>query len=156
MTRNLGFSGIRVAPAALALTIVLSTAACAPVLQSHGYAPPNVELDRITVGQDTKQTVGRALGRPGDTGILTDDAWYYVASNTETYLYRAKEVVDRRIVAIQFDEQDVVRDISVYGIEDGRAVRLVSRTTETFGNELSVIQQVLGNVFNPGSLIDAN
>lgn len=156
MTRYSGFSGGRVAPAALALTLVLTVGACAPRLQSHGYAPPDVELDRITVGQDSKQTVGRALGRPGDTGILTDDAWYYVASNTETYLYRAKQVTGRRIVAIQFDEQDVVRNISVYGIEDGRAVRLVSRTTETFGNELSVIQQVLGNIFNPGSLIEGN
>ncbi|WP_185802779.1 outer membrane protein assembly factor BamE [Pontivivens nitratireducens] len=137
----------------VALAAVLVLGACAPRFQSHGYAPPDVELDRIVVGQDTKRTVGTALGRPGDTGILTDDAWYYVATNTETYLYRAKEVTERRVVAVQFDDDQIVRDVSVYGIEDGRPVELVSRTTETFGNELSVVQQILGNLLNPGNLI---
>lgn len=135
------------------LLCVLAVSACAPRFKSHGYAPPQVELDRIAVGQDTKRTVGGLLGRPGDTGILTDDAWYYVATDTETYLYGPKEVTGRRVVAIQFDEEDVVRDVSVYGIEDGRTVQLVTRTTETFGNELSIIEQVLGNIFNPGNLI---
>ncbi|SOH92367.1 Outer membrane protein assembly factor BamE, lipoprotein component of the BamABCDE complex [Monaibacterium marinum] len=153
MIRISGFRVHGLGLGGLALVATLTLGACAPLLHSHGYAPPDIELDRIVVGQDSKRTVGAALGRPGDTGILTDDAWYYVASNTETYLYRAKEVVGRRVVAIQFDENDVVRDVSVYGIEDGHSVRIVSRTTETFGNELSIITQVVGNIFNPGNLI---
>ncbi|WP_316015590.1 outer membrane protein assembly factor BamE [Roseobacter sp. HKCCA0434] len=136
-----------------ALGTVMSVGACAPRLSSHGYAPPDVELDRITVGQDTKASVGAALGRPSDAGVLTDQAWYYVSTSTSAYLYSAPEVIDRRVVAIQFDEAEVVRDVSVYGLEDGRPIRLVTRTTETFGNELSIIDQVLGNVFNPGNLL---
>ena len=62
-------------------------------------------------------------------------------------------MTERRVVAVQFDDDQIVRDVSVYGIEDGRPVELVSRTTETFGNELSVVQQILGNLLNPGNLI---
>jgi len=153
MIRNTGFSVQGPMLGGVMLAAVLVLGACSPRLESHGYAPPDVELERISVGVDSKRTIGAALGRPGDTGILTDDAWYYVATNSESYLYRAKQVVGRRVVAIQFDEADVVQDVSVYGLEDGRAVELVSRTTETFGNELSIVQQVLGNIFNPGNLI---
>lgn len=153
MTRITGIRRPGLAACCVLIAGALALSGCAPRLLSHGYAPPDVELNRIAVGQDTKATVGRALGRPGDTGILTDDAWYYVATNTETYLYGPKEVTGRRVVAIQFDADDVVRDVSVYGLEDGRVVQLVTRTTETFGNELSVVQQVLGNIFNPGNLI---
>lgn len=136
-----------------ALMIATGLAACAPTLQSHGYAPPDSELDDIVVGQSTKQTVGGALGRPSDLGVLEDDAWYYVSSTTSTYLYEAPELVERRVVAVQFDENDVVRDVTVYGLQDGRAVPLVTRVTETFGDELTVIDQILGGLFNPAGLV---
>ena len=39
----------------------------------------------------------------------------------------------------------------VYGQEDGRTIAYVDRTTPTEGNELTLIQQLLGNLgrFNP-------
>ncbi|QPH53160.1 outer membrane protein assembly factor BamE [Pontivivens ytuae] len=127
--------------------------ACAPSLRSHGYAPQPEVLDTVEVGIDTRQTVASKLGRPGDSGILENDEWYYVATTTRTYLYNAPEVIERRVVAVQFDEQSVVRDVTEYTLADGRDVEFVSRTTETFGSELSVVQQLLGNIFNPAGLL---
>jgi hypothetical protein len=33
----------------------------------------------------------------------------------------------------------------IYGVEDGRIVEPVERTTPTYGQELTVMQQLLGN-----------
>jgi len=49
-------------------------------------------------------------------------------------------------VAIHFDPSGVVEDVKVYGPDDARQVKLVDRTTPTAGKEITVLQQLLGNV----------
>jgi hypothetical protein len=46
--------------------------------------------------------------------------------------------------------------VNRYGLEDGRVIDLATRTTPTFGRELTVLQQLFGNIgnFDPGQLIN--
>lgn len=127
-----------------ALTGVL--AACEPVTRSHGYTPDDALLADVTVGQDTRDTVAQKIGRPITTSTFDDEGWYYVSSTIEQYLYNAPRVVDRRIVAVRFDDNDVVADVNTYGVEDGRIIDLATQTTPTHGRELTILQQVLGNL----------
>lgn len=143
-------------PAAIALILAaLLLSACSATYRGHGYAPTPEELGNILPGQDTKGSVQAKIGRPGGTGLIGEDAWYYVASTVESFAYREPVVVDRRVVAVQFDETGIVSDVSQFGIEEGRVVDLVSRTTPTYGRELTVVQQLMGNLlnFNPGSVL---
>lgn len=132
------------------LTIVLclggAVAGCAPVIRNHGYVPQDVELTEILVGQDTRGSVRRKIGRPGSTGIFTDDGWYYVQTQVEHYTYHDPEVIDRRVVAIRFDEQDVVAAVNRYGLDDGRVIDLETRTTPTYGRQLTILEQAFGNI----------
>ena len=57
-------------------------------------------------------------------------------------------MVDRTVLAVHFDQRGVVRDIERYGLEDGRIVNLTTRTTETGGRELGVLEQLFGNLLN--------
>ena len=41
-----------------------------------------------------------------------------------------------------------MRDIERYGLEDGRIINLTTRTTETGGRELGVLEQLFGNLLN--------
>lgn len=129
--------------AALAASLL---AGCAREMESHGYAPAAEELATIQVGQDTRNTVRRKIGRPSATGIFTDDGWYYVASEVENYLFYEPRVASRRVVAVRFDQNDVVASVNEYGLEDGRVIDLETRTTPTLGRELTILQQVLGNI----------
>ena len=119
---------------------------CTEVVSTHGYAPPQAELAELAVGQDTKGSVRRKIGRPGLSGLFTDDGWYYVATTVGRKTYHEPRVVDRRVVAVTFDENDTVASINEYGLEDGRIVDLETRTTPTRGRELTILQQVLGNI----------
>ena len=49
-------------------------------------------------------------------------------------------------VAVEFDADDVVASVNVYGLEDGRIVDLQTRTTPTQGRQLTIMQQLLGNL----------
>ncbi|MEE3101518.1 MAG: outer membrane protein assembly factor BamE, partial [Pseudomonadota bacterium] len=88
-------------------------------------------------------------------GVMRNDAWYYVSSRVETLAYNAPEVTDRRIVAVHFDDAGVLASADVYGLEDGRIINLVTRTTPTFGRELTILQQIFGNLTNAGAAVAA-
>lgn len=130
---------------ALALTAAL-VAGCAPVVRTHGYVPVPEALDRIAVGVDTRGTVQSKIGRPSATSVFDDDGWYYVSSVVEHLAFYEPEIVERTVVAVTFDENDVVTGVNRYGLEDGRVIDLATNTTPTYGRQLTIIEQILGNI----------
>jgi outer membrane protein assembly factor BamE (lipoprotein component of BamABCDE complex) len=139
MRRSLALAGIAACAAALA-------AGCSPVIRNHGYTPQPAELAELQVGLDTRATVQSKIGRPAGTGIFTDDGWYYVSSKVEHLTYHAPEVVDRRVVAVLFDQNDVLAAVNEYGLEDGRVVDLETKTTPTYGRQLTILEQAFSNI----------
>lgn len=142
--RSKSLRGVAISVSAVWLLV----AACAPTTQVHGYVPSPDEVSRITPGVDTFATVEETLGLPSSGGLLAGSAWYYVQSVIENYTYNPPRVIDRTIVAVNFDDNGVVRDVARYGIEDGRIVTLTTRVTETGGRELGIIEQLFGNIAN--------
>ena len=136
----------RVAGLVLAAIIGGGLSGCAAEVKNHGYAPDDALLAEITAGTDTRGSVRRKIGRPSTTGVFTESGWYYVATTVEHYMYYQPKVTDRRVVAVQFDADDVVAAVNVYGLEDGRIIDLQTRTTPTYGRELTILQQILGNI----------
>jgi outer membrane protein assembly factor BamE (lipoprotein component of BamABCDE complex) len=130
-----------------ALGLVLALAACEPILRSHGYTPSPEKLAQISEGVDTRGSVQRKIGRPAMNDLYaTDDAWYYVSSIVKEESYKAPVVIDRKVVAIEFDEQGIVTGVGQFGLEDGQIVDLVTRTTPTYGSQLTILEQLFGNI----------
>lgn len=146
----------RVARAALLATLALGSvlAACAPTTRIHGYVPSQADVARITPGVDDIFSVEESLGRPSSSGLLQEGAWYYVQSTVSTFAFNAPEVVDRTVLAVNFDQNGIVTGIDRYGIEDGRVINLTTRTTDTGGRQMGVLEQLFGNLLNidPASL----
>ena len=135
-------------PGLAAILCGFLAAACAPTVQVHGYVPPQADIARIRPGVDNTAAVQQILGLPSSSGVLRDSAWYYVQSTVENYTYHAPKVVDRTVVAVNFDNRGVVRDVKRYGLADGRVINLETRTTETGGRELGMLEQLFGNILN--------
>lgn len=125
---------------------VLLVMGCSPTIRVHGYVPSNADLAQIRPGVDTFETVEEAIGRPSSSGLLRDQSWYYVQSVVENYTYNPPRVIDRTVLAVEFDSNGVVTGLASYGLEDGRIVNLTTRTTETGGRQLSVLEQLFGNL----------
>lgn len=143
----------RGATLALGALAALALAACEPIVRVHGYAPAEAQLAQLEPGIDSAATVTAKIGRPSTAGVMRNDAWYYVSSRVETLAYNAPEVTERRVVAIRFDDQGTLASTDLYGLEEGRVINLVTRTTPTFGRELTILQQVFGNLANAGSAV---
>lgn len=134
----------------LALAMVLAgtmgLAGCSTVERSRGYVPDASDLAEITIGVDNKLSVQDSLGSPSTVGTFDDDAWYYIRSRHERLAFFAEEVVAREVVAIYFDDQDRVEDVAHYGLQDGQVVSYSTRKTPTRGREMTILEQLLGNV----------
>ena len=134
---------IRNAAIALAATGLI---ACSPIVRNHGYIPVAEDLNRIVIGQDTRESVAEIVGPPTAGGVLNGTGYYYVQSRFETLgLFRPEEV-SREVLAITFNANGTVRNIERFGLERGRVVVLSRRVTDDNIADVSFIGQLLGNV----------
>ncbi|WP_333587989.1 outer membrane protein assembly factor BamE [Phenylobacterium sp.] len=144
------FRSLATAAAAAAL---LATGACAPITTYSGFQAIDASPKEVVVGQDTKSTVRGRLGSPSATSTFEDNVWFYVAQVKERVAFRKPVVVNREVVAIRFNEDsEVVESVDLYTLEDGRQVAFSDRETPTRGRELTVLEQLLGNVGRGGML----
>lgn len=127
---------------------VVVVAACTAQYRDHGFVPSDDDLTRIVVGESTRDDVGRIVGRPTSTGVLSGSGWYYVGSRFRHYGLREPREVERQVVAISFDEQGLVENVERYTLEDGRIVTISRRVTDSNVKGLSFLRQLLGNIGN--------
>ena len=145
----------RMIRACVAIAAIAVLSACVAQTRNHGYVPSEAELSQISVGQDTMQTVGEAVGRPSAEGLLDATGWYYVRSQFKTLGAFAPKEVDRQVVAISFDDKGVVSNIERFGLEGGRVVALSRRVTTSNTRGVTFLQQLFGNLgrIDTGTLI---
>ncbi len=133
--------------ALLVLAAALSCAAgCASRTSVHGDPIDEVRLSSIVKGTHTRGDVAAAFGSPSSSSPFTEDTWYYISSRMEGFAFLADAEVHRQIVVVRFDDRGVVDDIQLLALENGRVVEFVNRETPSFGEDLSILQQFLGNV----------
>ncbi|WP_332640340.1 outer membrane protein assembly factor BamE [Brevundimonas sp.] len=133
------------------LIVVLSaaalTAACAPVIGQNGFQAIDAKPADIVAGTDTKQTVLTKLGTPSTTSTFErDNVWYYISQVTEKYTYNRPQVTQRSVTEITFNDAGQVSAVNNLGLEDGRVVAMNGRETPTRGRQLTILEQLLGNV----------
>lgn len=132
----------------LALVGPLLLAACAEREYRGGFVLEEETLNRIKVGETTQRQVAATLGSPSSISTFNanNDTWYYISKETRAMAFLTPEVIDQQVLAIDFDPQGRVKDIRRYGLKDGREIAFVDRSTPTRGRELTILQQLLGNL----------
>ncbi len=155
MGRSGIYAGRRIAAVLLAALLSVALAGCAAVYRDHGYAPSDRDLEKVVVGESTRETVEKDVGRPSSSGILAGSGWYYVASRFREYGARAPKEVDRQVVAISFNEQGVVENVERFGLDKGKAIVLSRRVTGSGIKGQGFLRQLLGNLgtLSPGQFL---
>ncbi|MCS6879665.1 MAG: outer membrane protein assembly factor BamE [Geminicoccaceae bacterium] len=134
-------------PRALAgASLALAISACTPTVINHGYRLDTARLDAIRPGVTSREEVRRLLGSPSTVATLDDKTWYYVAQRKERANFYQEKLVDQEVVAIVFDERGLVARVEVNGLHDAQPIEPVADTTPTRGNELTLWEQIVGNI----------
>ena len=142
------------AAAALALAGGVALAGCQPVVDYRGFVPQETAIEQVRIGS-SKAQVEELLGSPSAQSTIGGGSYYYISSVFETTAFYEPEEVDRKVYAVEFDETDTVQRVAYYGLKDGRVFDFISRKTPTRGKELSVVQELFGNLgrFNDGASV---
>jgi outer membrane protein assembly factor BamE (lipoprotein component of BamABCDE complex) len=134
------------AMACAALLSIGALTACTPGIDRRGFVPDETDTQPIQSGVDTKSTILARYGTPSTVAAFDDNAWYYISDTKERRTYHLPTTTQRTVLAVKFGQNDVVDEVKTYGMADGRVVNYSNRETPTRGRELSVIEQIFGNV----------
>jgi len=143
---GLTFSRIFASRALVLGLLALTLTACAPRVATRGNLVDDDRVASLHEGISRRADVAAALGTPTVVGTFDSANWYYIGQKTEKYAFFQPDVVERKVLAIRFDETGTVRKIEQLDLNAGREVDLVDRQTPTAGRELSFLEQMLGNV----------
>jgi outer membrane protein assembly factor BamE (lipoprotein component of BamABCDE complex) len=141
----------------LVMAVLGVSSACEPTVDLRGNLPAPERVAEIKPGRFTKNDVTALLGTPASTSVFGDERWYYISSKVESVAFFKPEELERQVVVIDFDRTGTVTNVHRLELKDGKDVSMNSRETPTAGRDLSVIEQLLGNVgkFNSKSKDDA-
>jgi outer membrane protein assembly factor BamE (lipoprotein component of BamABCDE complex) len=135
-----------------AFAISLSAAsllACTARIETQGYIPDEELVAQIQIGVDGPRDVAEVLGTPpSETPFSVDNTrtWYYIMRRTKRESFFDEEVLDQRVLAVEFDESGYVSGFRRYELADGQLVEPVDRVTPTRGRRLGFFEQIFGNV----------
>ena len=134
--------------AALVVLSAGALGACAPVIGQHGFQAIDAKPQDVVAGTDTKETVLARLGSPSTTSTFEPDTvWYYMTQMTERYTYNKPQVSQRTVTEITFNKaDDKVASVRTLSLADGRQIAMERRETPTRGRQLTILEQLLGNV----------
>lgn len=121
-------------------------AACEPRIGAHGFVPNPERVAQVQPGAADKLDVSEILGAPSAVANFDASTWYYVSQRSSATAFFKPEIVEQTVLAVRFDDNDLVSSVDRFTLEDGRIVDPVARQTPTAGNELTLLQQLFGNI----------
>jgi outer membrane protein assembly factor BamE (lipoprotein component of BamABCDE complex) len=114
----------------------------------HGYQLNPKTAEDVKVGSSAEQILV-LLGSPTTTSTVGGSAWYYISQTTDRGLgFMPPKVTSQRIFAVYFNKDKKVDRVANYGLEDGKLIDFVSRTTPTAGAESTFLKGMFINLLH--------
>ena len=130
---------------------------CAPTVANHGWRLDPAAVAQIQPGKSTRADVQRLLGSPSSVPTFDDASWFYVSQKTEVRSFYQSKVEAQDVLRIDFSRDGVVTDVKQHGLDMAQNISPAPEKTRTMGNELTLVQQFIGNIgrFNSGAAADS-
>lgn len=129
-----------------ALLLSVGFVGCGGTVNTHGDKLEADRLNELVPGQHTRNDVAAILGSPSSTSPFDAESWYYISNRTETLAFLAPEVTEQQVVVVRFNNEGIVTEIDTLGLDHSRKVDIVDRETPTTGNDVSVLDEFIGNI----------
>ena len=133
----------RVLPWAASLALAaLMLAGCELRTNTQGNLVDSQLLEQVKPGALNKDQVETLLGPPSSVSTFDHTTWYYIAKQTRQIAFFDPEVLEQKVIEIEFDKEGTVKAIHKFGPEDGRDVEIVDRTTPSRGKQAGIFDSI--------------
>lgn len=152
-TAATGAGRSRLRPVALAATLLL-LGGCAAQTLKHGHHFQETDLQQVQPGMN-EDSVRMALGTPDTTSAMPGgNAYYYISSTTKQSSFFKEEEVDRKVLAVYFNQTGSVDKVAQYGMKDGRVFDFVKNETPAHLRDKGFISRFFRGVGPKQKLFD--
>jgi len=128
------------------LAAPLALMGCENIVDQRGFAATPGSVEKIEVGAQSREDVVRLVGSPSAVATFNPNVWYYISQKQETYAFLKPKITEQKVMQLTFNDTGRLQAIKKYDLEDAESITMVSRITPTAGKELTVLEQILGNV----------
>lgn len=127
--------------------LLICLVACTPTIAQRGKLIESEDLSAIKIGQTRQPEVQLRLGTPSMTGMFdNNETWYYVSEKTENKSFFRPKIINRQVYILKFDPVGLLTDLKELDQYDGQPVHFAKDITPVTGNDLTVVQQLVGNI----------
>lgn len=136
---------------ALLAPLLVALPGCDPNFNQRGFAPTPGSVEKLEVGTQSREDVIRLVGSPSAVSTFNPNIWYYISETQESFAFLKSVISEQKVIQVTFNDSGRVQAIKNYDLKDAENIAMVQRITPTSGKELTVLEQILGNVgkFNP-------
>ena len=117
----------------------------------QGFVVDEQTLQLVPPGSSREQVL-LTLGTPTTKEVFDNEVFYYISQTRKRgAAFMKPKLVDQRILAVYFNDEDTVERIANYGLQDGRVFDFISRTTPTGGRDETFLAQILSGSLSPSA-----
>jgi len=124
----------------------LALSGCERNLEMRGFAATPGSVEKLETDTQSREDVVRLIGSPSATATFNPNVWYYISQKQEQFAFFKAEVIEQKVLQLSFNDSGRLQTIKSYDLADGRDITMVARITPTAGKELTVLEQIMGNV----------
>ncbi len=136
----------RAFPLAIVITASLAAGGCDSIIDQRGFAATPGSVEKLEVGSQGREDVIRLIGSPSAVATFNPNVWYYISQKQETYAFLKPSILEQNVLQLSFNDTGRLQTIKNYELADAEHITMVSRITPTAGKELTILEQILGNV----------
>jgi outer membrane protein assembly factor BamE (lipoprotein component of BamABCDE complex) len=142
----------RTVPPALAgvligvLALPLVVGGCESIVDQRGFAATPGSVEKLEIDTQSREDVVRLIGSPSTVATFNPNVWYYISQKQEYYAFFKPSMLEQNVMQLNFNESGRLTAIKKYDLSNSKDVEMVSRITPTAGKEITVLEQIMGNV----------
>ena len=128
---------------ALLAPLLVALPGCDPNFNQRGFAPTPGSVEKLEVGTQSREDVIRLVGSPSAVSTFSE--------TQESFAFLKPVITEQKVIQVTFNDSGRIAGIKNYDLAEAENIAMVQRITPTSGKELTVLEQILGNVgkFNP-------
>lgn len=139
-------TAFRTLSAVFACAALCTLSGCASDVKESGYTFLQRSIENTEITGKTRREIQETLGTPSAVSSIDTEKWYYISTAVEDRSIFKRDIKERRVLEIVFDDSGKAVSYKEYDKSASRNIAFDGDTTFTAGNKVGILEQLLGNI----------